>query len=198
MNSKHKLLRNGNKEVPRVKIQIFFSYLKYLGSGYWIWIKSSAHATVIHSFGKAVSAASMGLASKQETKITKGKWEKCFVQGWNEGQHQMRIKKRALQHPTSAVSTVRQDWQMITSELMTEVFAEEKKKSFLYMALKIQPWRRWLDAEVIPYSWKGNMPGMQSDEDGFAETLSKISSFFQKEKGKQNEDGRRFHKHEAI
>lgn len=108
-NSKHKLLRNGNEEVPRVKIQILFNYLKYLGSGYWTWIKSWAHATVIHSFGKAVSAASMGLASKQETKITKGKWKKCFVQGWNEGQHQMSIKKRALQHPMSAMLSPQSD-----------------------------------------------------------------------------------------
>lgn len=127
------------------KYRHFCNYLKYPDSGYWIWIRSSAHASVIHSFGKTVSAVWMDLVSKQETKITKGKWKKCFVLGWNEGQHQMRIKKRALQHPTSAMLSpqYRQDWQMITSELMTEVFAEEKK-SPLYMALKIQPWRRWL------------------------------------------------------
>lgn len=166
------------------KYRHFCNYLKYPDSGYWIWIRSSARASVIHSFGKTVSAAWMGLVSKQETKITKGKWKKCFVLGWNEGQHQMRIKKRALQHPRSAMLSpqYRQDWQMITSELTTEVFAEEKNHPFIW---HLKSSREEGDfTQTVTYSWKANMPGMQSDEDGFAETLSKISSFFSKRKRK--------------
>lgn len=54
-----------------------------------------------HSFlRKTVPTASKQTGNKEQ----KGEVEKkCFAQGWNEGKQQIRIKKRALQHPMSAM-----------------------------------------------------------------------------------------------